>query len=365
MSDTTTTREEGVRLLQAGEVTGALHTLRQAVSQNPTDGKAYGYLGVGYARLGDYSLAVTALQHAVRLLPNDASMRFNLGMTLFQAQRYAEAKPELELALSLNPNHTGARDLLDRIVNLGAAAAASTASPPASPGLGQPHAQPMGAVSASPPPPLSPGGAPAWNPAPTAGMSAAPPMPSWSTAPSSGSGAPAAELSPPGMAPGPAHPVAGIPPAGGAESLSAPSAGGLHYIPADIGAAEGRAPGMGRCLLRGWLWGIVFGQYWTLWQLISGVLFGHVGNPGFWPYLLVFAFVNAFFGSLTGIVIGACKAQERSAAVIGVGAGVIIMLIRAFLTQSPYQLLNIFFYFVTGRIVGAGIAGRVNQPVSE
>ncbi len=383
MSDITTARDEGIRLLQAGDMTGALNLLRQAVSQNPSDGKAYGYLGVCYARLGDYSLAVTALQHSVRLMPNDPAMRFNLGMTLFQAQRYAEAKPELELALSLNPNHSGARDLLGRIAGLGAAALAPPAPPPAPPatspagsgGLGQP-AQPMGMVSAPTPAPLSTAPAPDWNPPPNPGAGAPPPMPSWTptgaTTPppmpswspvsAPANAAPTGEFPQPGMAPGVPMAPGGMPPASGAFPQSPPAAGGLQYTPADAGISPGREPGIGKRLLRGWLWGIVYGQWWTLWTVISTFLWNaDKFNPG---ATLVMAFIYGFFGSLTGIVIAATNAREGTAAGIGVAAGLLMMGLEV-LIGGALAFINIIWYFFTGRYVGAGLAGRVHSLIDE
>jgi hypothetical protein len=126
-------------------------------------------------------------------------------------------------------------------------------------------------------------------------------------------------------------------------------------------AAMGTAPGILRRLGRGWFWGICYGQWWTLMTVASSLLWGH-GLPGIGD-ILVMAFWYGFFGSLAGIVIGAANAFPARGAAIGVGAGIVVCLIEAALSHSAGELVNLVFYFFTGRFVGAGIAWRVQQPV--
>ena len=125
------------------------------------------------------------------------------------------------------------------------------------------------------------------------------------------------------------------------------------------------APSLGRRLLRGWLWGMLYGQWWTLWFVISSFLWrmDQATSPGMIVVTIVYAIVNGFFGSLAGLVIGALNADETAGAGIGIGAGMLIMLLEVVVFRSAFQLVNIFFYFFTGRYVGSGIAGRVQRPV--
>lgn len=410
MSGAAGARDEGLRLLQAGELNGALSLLQRAVTQDPTDGKAFGCLGVCYARLGDYANAVGALQQAVRLLPNDPAQRFNLGMTLFHAQRYPEARQELELALSLEPNHTGARDLLARLNALGPAA---QAAPPATGGLGS-MSQPMGNVSTPPAAPLSSAGASHWNPSSSPGGPVAPPMPSWNSpagagttpsmpswptnsapvpgafpsnplsapdgsaptpfagapgigapTPTSGAPLPGSPLPVPPLSGVPGtEPVPGTPPTGWmpAPTPEAP-VGGLQYTASAEAVPEGKAPGIMRRMLRGVFWGMIYGHQWTLWQAISRVIFGRAFRAEFLWEMLFFAIINTFFGALTGFVIGAANARDRAAVGIAIANGFAILLLLFALSQSPFVFINVLFYFVMGRSVGEGIAKRVHQPV--
>jgi hypothetical protein len=119
-----------------------------------------------------------------------------------------------------------------------------------------------------------------------------------------------------------------------------------------------------RRIARGMGWGILHGQWWTLWTVLSMFLWGHGSFDGEMVAEIVLrAFIFGFFGSLTGLIIGAANASEGLGAHIGVGVGVLLCLMQAALFQSATLLINLIFYYFTGRYVGAGIAGRVQQPL--
>jgi hypothetical protein len=127
---------------------------------------------------------------------------------------------------------------------------------------------------------------------------------------------------------------------------------------------ELRAPGAGRRIVRGMLWGALYGQWWTLWTIISEFVWGHATvDAKFVIVAIVMAFVFGFFGSLTGLIIGASNANFRTGPAIGIGAGILLCLLEAALTKDATSMINLFFYFFTGRFVGAGITWRVQQPV--
>ena len=103
---------EGIRHLLACDFAGAVTALQQAIQQAPHEGRAYGFLGMAYARSGDINAGLWALYEAMRLQPNDSAARYNLAVGLVQAQKYAEARTVLEEALALDPNNKRAQAAL-------------------------------------------------------------------------------------------------------------------------------------------------------------------------------------------------------------------------------------------------------------
>lgn len=178
--------DEGLRLLQAGDVQNAIAYLTQAVRQNPADGRAYGYLGIAQCRGGDLNGGLASLQEASRLQPNDSAAQYNLAVVLMQSQRTEEARGALQRALALDPNNAKAVAALNSL---------PAAAPP-------PVQQ-----SWTPAPP--PSAQPTWNPATPA------PLGDWNAqnaAPAPSSYGSQAPLSPLPNPQSPAAPNAGVPP---------------------------------------------------------------------------------------------------------------------------------------------------------
>jgi hypothetical protein len=102
--------------------------------------------------------------------------------------------------------------------------------------------------------------------------------------------------------------------------------------------------------------------------IASALFFGAIHGGFSFDSRMVGDIVNlliyyGFAGSVTGLIIGASNASLRTGVAIGVGAGLLLCLLEALAQQSFGGVLNIFFYFFTGRFVGAGITWRVQQPV--
>jgi hypothetical protein len=116
-----------------------------------------------------------------------------------------------------------------------------------------------------------------------------------------------------------------------------------------------------RRLGRGWAWGIWLAQWWTLMGIVSSFLWGH-GWLGTGE-VIARAVIYGFFGSIVGLIIGASNASVDTGAKIGVGAGILIGLLRAAFFQDAGQLINLVFYYFTGQFIGAGITTRVQRPV--
>lgn len=350
-------RDEGARLLQAGNLDGALQHLEQAVRQDPQDAKAFALLGICRTRKGDPAGGIEALTQAARIAPGDAVLRYNLGVALSQVGRTAEAKPELQQALALNPNHAGARELLHRLESAPPAAFGAPAagtSPPAAPApsaADQPPAWGQSPIGGAPP--HQPAPQPAWAPAPQSGPAWAPQPegpPAWTPTPPGGEAAPAWTPAP-ASSDGPQHDA----------YTGSPAA--MYYAQDQM--FGGKPPGLPLRLLRGWGWGMLYGQWWTLWRMISAVLFGRV--TGLDDLLLrggYNVFTSLFFGSLAGLVIGAANLDEDQGVWVGVGAGFVILGLEFLLSQNPLMFINVIFFYFTGQYIGRGIAGRVQRPVA-
>jgi hypothetical protein len=160
------------------------------------------------------------------------------------------------------------------------------------------------------------------------------------------------------VSPGPV-PLASAEPAPIYSAAAVPLAPASRTLPFD-----GAPPGPVRRVLRGMGWGVLYGQWWTLWTLLSMFIWGHGSfSARIVIYLMVMAVVFGFFGSVTGVIIGALNASESTGTIIGVGMGILLCLLEVLLARSAGGLVNLIFYFFTGRYVGRGITGRVQQPL--
>ncbi|HET6382129.1 MAG TPA: tetratricopeptide repeat protein [Armatimonadota bacterium] len=329
-------RDEGLRLLQSGDVEGAMSQFQQALTQNPADGRSHGLLGVCYARRGETESAIRSMQEAARLQPNDASAHYNLGLILFQSQRLPEAKAELDAALAIDPGNARAKELVNRIgaASPDVAGLAGGLAAPAPPAWGQP------APAAAPPFP----GAPAYSQE----------APAWSPTPAFTAGGAAGGMT--------AFPGAqGM--TGNVTAVHGPQ--GMQFNPATSAISRTAAPTTGRRVLRGWLWGAAWGQWWTLWTIVSAFIWGHgATDTAFVLGMVIFAIVYAFFGSLSGIIIALANADIGTGAMIGIGAGLCCLGIEFLMGHDAAALVfNVIFYVITGRYIGARIARQVQAPV--
>jgi hypothetical protein len=169
-----------------------------------------------------------------------------------------------------------------------------------------------------------------------------------------------------------ANPEAGVEPGPTTWLTSAPTAPGVSSPPAPTHVQApkefGAAPGLVRRVGRGLLWGAVYGQWWTLMTIASALFFGAIHGEISFDLRTVGVIVSllieyGFAGSVAGLIIGAANASFGTGAAIGVGVGLLLCLLEALGEHSFGGALNIFFYFFTGRFVGAGITWRVQQPV--
>ncbi|MBV9211977.1 MAG: tetratricopeptide repeat protein, partial [Acidobacteria bacterium] len=98
---------QGVKLLQQGDLDGAINVLRAAVKQNKKDAAGWRYLGIALTRKEDAKGARKALETAIKLNPNDAASHADLAYVLLFSDKTTEAGVEAQQALaleSLNPD---------------------------------------------------------------------------------------------------------------------------------------------------------------------------------------------------------------------------------------------------------------------
>lgn len=280
--------DQGIRHLQANDLQAAIEYLQQAVREDPSNGRAYGYLGIAQSQLGDLAAGVASLEEAARLQPEDAGAHYNLGVALTQAQRLSEARAALQRALALDPNHSRARGALES--------------------LGPGDISPQPAALAEPAPAAAPG----------AGMQYTPPPPT-------------------------------------------------------LGTVDAYAPPAGRRIARGLGWGALYAQWWTIWIVFWQFVWSGLGSKNdvnlplgtILILVLALALFLALVGSVVGLIIGAANAPPEHGAIIGVVAGILLLGVEFFVFRSGSVLINIFFWFFTGRYVGALVAARVQQPVAR
>ena len=108
-------RDEGLALLQNGDLEAAQARLAAAVSRQPEDARAHSLLGICEARRGNYAPAIASLETTLQLTPEDPAAYFNLANVLTQCEQGERARVLLRDALLLRPNYPAAQELLDQI----------------------------------------------------------------------------------------------------------------------------------------------------------------------------------------------------------------------------------------------------------
>lgn len=121
-------REDGLRLLKAGQLDEAIDVLKKVAEQAPDDAQAHCYLGVAYNQKGDRLHAIASFEQSLRL-DESAKAYFNLGLIYEQAHRIDEAVREYKMAAEMDPNYTPAREAIKRLHDQFESARAQRQSP--------------------------------------------------------------------------------------------------------------------------------------------------------------------------------------------------------------------------------------------
>lgn len=109
-------REEGLRLLKAGQIDEAIQVLERLADKGSDDPLVHSCLGVAYSKKEDKVQAIHAFEEALRLQETPKAY-FNLAVAYESAGRIDEAVREFKMATELDPNNAPAREALARLHN--------------------------------------------------------------------------------------------------------------------------------------------------------------------------------------------------------------------------------------------------------
>ena len=112
----------GVAKLHLGDFTAGAAQLRTAIRLDPADDYAHFNLGIVHQEQKDAAAAEREFAEAVRLNPKNAQAHGSLGIALGERGDLAGAERHLREALRLAPDDSTAREVLDQVVKLRAAA---------------------------------------------------------------------------------------------------------------------------------------------------------------------------------------------------------------------------------------------------
>lgn len=136
-------KEEGLRLLKAGQIDDAIEVLEK-VRAKVDDAQVCAYLGAAYSQKSDKMNAIHAFEESLRLNETPKAY-YNLAMIYESVSRVDEAVREYRMAIELDPTYAPAKDALDRLHNQFAAVHPEAQPQPAAAGVTQ-------AIPAVPPP---------------------------------------------------------------------------------------------------------------------------------------------------------------------------------------------------------------------
>lgn len=108
-------KEEGLRLLKAGQLDDAIRVLEK-VSEKADDPQVCSYLGAAYSKKDDKMNAIHAFEESLRLQESPKAY-FNLAIVYEWVGRIEEAVREYSMAADMDPSYTPAQEALNRLHN--------------------------------------------------------------------------------------------------------------------------------------------------------------------------------------------------------------------------------------------------------
>jgi Flp pilus assembly protein TadD len=104
--------DSGIHAFKAGEFDEAVHDLENATLDDPSNFRAFTYLGAAYVESGRYNAAIGAFKRASEIRPDAAKVHYNLGQAYEAADVPREAWFEYKNALQCDPYYQPARTAL-------------------------------------------------------------------------------------------------------------------------------------------------------------------------------------------------------------------------------------------------------------
>jgi hypothetical protein len=125
-------KEEGLKLLKAGQLDQAIQVLDEALKIDQEDPQIHSYLGAAWMQKGDKLHAIRSFEEALRLEETPRNY-YNLGQAYETAKRLDEAIRQYQMALNLDANYQQARSALDKLHDQFAAEHPELQPPPPEP----------------------------------------------------------------------------------------------------------------------------------------------------------------------------------------------------------------------------------------
>lgn len=113
-SSSSSLKEEGLRLLKAGQVDDAIETLKRAARADPEDARTHCYLGAAYNQKHDKLHAIAEFEECLRLEETPKAY-YNLGRIYESVHRVDEAVRQYRMAVELDPDYSPATQALQKL----------------------------------------------------------------------------------------------------------------------------------------------------------------------------------------------------------------------------------------------------------
>ncbi|HET6369669.1 MAG TPA: tetratricopeptide repeat protein, partial [Nitrospiria bacterium] len=107
--------QEGINLMDRGDLTAAQQRFEEAVRQDPADYRARYYLGEVFFRRRQFDEAKAQFREALRIKPDAQSVRFELGLIAEEEERYDEAYDLHREVIAKAPGTPAAKASADRL----------------------------------------------------------------------------------------------------------------------------------------------------------------------------------------------------------------------------------------------------------
>lgn len=110
-------KEDGLLLLKAGQAEEAIQALEQALAVDSDDYETHMYLGAAYHQNADRLHSIHHFEESLRL-QETAKGYYNLGLVYEAVHRYDEAVRQYRMALELDADYAKAQDALNKLHSL-------------------------------------------------------------------------------------------------------------------------------------------------------------------------------------------------------------------------------------------------------